>query len=108
MKRLVPLAVLGASLLAGATAVAGEVTVEVGHNRLSPAETTVQVGDTVSFHNVDAMPGGHTLVADDGSFESPSLEKDQRWSHVFDKAGTYTYRIKEHPDAKGKIQVEPQ
>ena len=52
------------------------------------------------------MPGGHTIVASDGSFESPSLSKDQKWSHTFTEPGVYAYEIKEHPSAKGKIVVE--
>ena len=64
------------------------------------------VGTTVVFHNLDEMPGGHTIVASDGSFESPGLAKDQKWSHTFTEPGVYAYEIKEHPSAKGKIVVE--
>ena len=81
------------------------VTVDLGHNRLSPSEITIAVGGSVTFHNQDEMPGGHTLAADDGSFESPPLAKDESWSRTFPTAGTYPYHIKEHPGAKGKITV---
>jgi plastocyanin len=87
-------------------AAAGEVTVTVGHSRIEPAEIRVQAGDTVVFHNVDEMPGGHTIVAKDGSFESPPLAKDQKWSHAFEKAGRFPIRIKQHPDAVGEVIVE--
>ena len=60
----------------------------------------------MTFHNLDEMPGGHTIVADDGSFESPAMGKDERWSRTFDKAGSYPYSIKQHPSVKGKIVVE--
>lgn len=92
--------------LAAAPARGEEVTVTVGHNRIEPAQVTIQAGETVTFHNVDAMPGGHTVVSDDGSFESPPLAKDQKWSHTFEKAGTHAIRIKQHPNATGKIVVE--
>jgi plastocyanin len=92
--------------LAAAPVLAGTTVVKVGHNRLEPAEVTVAVGSTVTFHNEDEMPGGHTLVAADGSFESPPLAKDEEWSHTFEKAGTYTYTIKQHPTAKGSITVK--
>jgi plastocyanin len=99
--------VIACALLALASpALADEVGVEVGHNRLDPAEVRIEVGDTVVFHNVDAMPGGHTVVADDGSFESPPLEKDGRFEHTFEEKGTVTYHIEQHPDARGKIVVE--
>ncbi len=80
--------------------------VEVGHNRLSPNEITIAVGETVTFHNQDEMPGGHTLVADDGSFQSPPLKKGEEWSRTFEKPGTYDYHMRQHPDAKGTITVE--
>lgn len=93
-------------LLSTAPAFAGQTVVKVGHNRLEPAEVTIEAGSTVTFKNEDQMPGGHTIVADDGSFESPGLAKDEEWSHTFEKAGTYLYKIKEHPSATGKIIVK--
>ncbi len=94
------------TLLAAPLAAYTETTVEVGHNHLSPAEVSIEAGETVTFHNRDAMPGGHTIVADDGSFSSPPLDKDEDWSHAFEKAGTYPFHIKEHPSAEGKIVVK--
>lgn len=88
------------------SALASDVRVEVGHARLDPATVVVSEGDTVTFHNVDSMPGGHSVVADDGSFASPPLAKDERWSYTFDEIGVYPYHIKEHPGAKGKVTVE--
>ena len=93
-------------VLASGAALAGEPTVAVGHNRLTPSKLTVKPGTTVTFENQDEMPGGHTIVADDGSFESPGLAKGQSWSHTFDEPGTYPYSIKEHPAAKGSVTVE--
>lgn len=83
-----------------------EAEVQVGHNKLDPSDLTVAAGATVVFHNLDEMPGGHTIAADDGSFQSPGLAKDQNWSHTFNEPGVYLYSIKEHPTAKGKIVVE--
>ena len=85
---------------------AAEVTVTVGHNKIDPAQVTIHAGDTVVFHNVDEMPGGHSLAADDGSFQSPPLAKDASWSHAFTKPGSYGYAIREHPGTKGKIVVQ--
>ena len=101
--------VLGAMMafLALPTGVAADdAIVQVGHNRLEPTEVSISAGGTVTFHNQDEMPGGHSIVADDGSFESPALAKDDSWSHTFEKSGTYPYHIKEHPEAKGKIVVK--
>ncbi len=87
-------------------AAAGDVTVTVGHGRLDPADVTITMGDTVTFHNVDLMPGGHSVVADDGSFASPGLGKDENWSHTFEKPGVFPYKLREHPTATGKVTVE--
>ena len=106
MKGLVVLGTLLALLAFPLIVEAADTTVEVGHNRLEPAEVTIGAGAKVAFHNQDEMPGGHTIVADDGSFESPPLAKDDSWSREFTEPGTYKYHIKEHPDAKGKIIVK--
>jgi plastocyanin len=95
-----------AIVLAATAAWAGEVTVRVGHNKIDPAAVTIQAGDTVVFHNLDEMPGGHTVAADDGSFESPPLAKDQEWRHTFAEPGSHGIHIKQHPGAKATITVE--
>lgn len=87
-------------------AAAEEVTVTVGHNRIEPARVSIRAGDTVRFHNVDEMPGGHTIAAQDGSFESPALARDESWSRTFEEPGTYPIQIRQHPKATGEIVVE--
>jgi len=106
MRRIVPLAALLALLAAPLRATAADTQVEVGHNRLAPARVEITAGDSVTFHNVDQMPGGHTVAADDGSFSSPPLAKDQSWSHTFPKPGSFGVHIKEHPGAKATIEVK--
>jgi plastocyanin len=94
------------ALVFAVPAFAAEVTVTVGHNRLDPYQVKIKAGDTVVFHNVDEMPGGHTVAAKDGSFESPPLAKGQSWSHEFEEAGVFPILIKQHPNAVGEIVVE--
>lgn len=101
-----PIARSGAAALLALPAAAAEVKVTVGHSKIDPARVRIAVGDTVVFHNVDAMPGGHTVVSKDGSFSSPPLAKGEAWSHAFDKAGTYPIGIEQHPDAVGEVVVE--
>ncbi len=93
-------------LLAVPLSVTAETIVEVGHNRLEPAAVMIKKGDTVTFVNKDQMPGGHTIVANDGTFESPPLGKDESWSHTFDEFGDYGFSIQQHPSAKGTVTVE--
>jgi len=81
-------------------------TVTVGHNRIEPAKVSIHKGESVTFHNVDEMPGGHTIVADDGSWKSPPLKKDESFTRKFDKPGTTTIHIEQHPTAKGEIDVQ--
>lgn len=81
-------------------------TIEVRHNKLSPQLVQIGAGETVTFHNVDKMPGGHTVMAVDGSFSSPGLGQGEDWSHTFDVPGVYQVRIKEHPSAEARIVVE--
>lgn len=107
MRRVMPaLASVVAALVLAGGAWAHGVTVKIGHNRIEPEEVTVRQGGIVHFVNEDAMPGGHTLVADDGSFESPGLPKGGDWHHTFAEPGVYSYHIKEHPSANGRVIVE--
>lgn len=98
----VSIVLLGSALAASAD----EVTIQVGHNSLKPSKVAIKAGDTVTFENEAEMPGGHTIVAADGSFSSPPLEKGGSWSHQFKKSGTHVFHIKEHPEAKGEIVVK--
>ena len=96
-----------ASLLGlAAPALAEDVMVTLTHGKVAPPEVIVSMGDTVTFRNESNMPGGLSIVADDGSFESPGLGVDETWSHTFHKLGVYPYHIGEHPNAKGKVIVE--
>ncbi|MDH3519988.1 MAG: hypothetical protein OEM49_05970 [Myxococcales bacterium] len=92
--------------LTSAGAFAADVMVHVGHNRLDPAAVSIAVGDTVTFHNMDAMPGGHTVATEDGALSSPPLQKDQAWSHKFTEPGSFGFHIVEHPAAKTTIVVK--
>ncbi len=106
MRKILSLCFLLTFVLASQHVHAGDAMVHVGHNKLDPIELKVASGTTVVVHNMDEMPGGHTIVADDDSFQSPGLAKDESWSHTFAEPGVYSYSIKQHPSAKGKITVE--
>ncbi len=93
-------------LFAAPIAASAETMVHVGHNRLEPADVTIKAGETVTFHNQDKMPGGHTIVSDDETFSSPALDQDETWSHTFEEAGSFPYHIQQHPDAMGTVTVE--
>jgi plastocyanin len=90
MKRLLllPIAVIAAFMVA-VTAGASTQTVQVTKNGFTPQSATINVGDTVTWHNADTAD--HQVVADDGSFASPVLHADQSYSHTFASAGTVKY-----------------
>ena len=105
--RRIATALAAAALFGAAAARAAGPTITVGHNRIDPAKVSIQKGDSVTFHNVDAMPGGHTIAADDGSFTTPPLKKDESFTQKFDQPGSVHIHIVQHPGAKGEIDVSP-
>ncbi len=97
---------LAAALLLVAAPALADVTVEVGHSHFEPATVTIKKGESVTFHNVDEMPGGHTVAAEDGSFQSPPLAKDEDYTHKFESPGTVKLKLIQHPNTTGEVIVE--
>jgi len=90
MKRLIMLFVVAlATAMVAVAAGASTQTVQVTKNGFTPQSATVNVGDTVTWHNADTAD--HQVVANDGSFASPVLHSDQSYSHTFTSAGTVKY-----------------
>lgn len=92
---------------------AGGQKVRIVHAKFVPADVTVTVGDTVTWANEDE--DGHSITADDGSFDShPDCSEDTQdkclpaggsWSHTFDKAGRYPYHSRTEGQ-KGVVVVK--
>ena len=70
----------------------------------SPTPLSVAVGQKVVFKNSDSV--AHTVTAEDKSFDSGDMQQGKTWSHVFDKAGTYTYTCAYHSFMHGSIVVK--
>jgi plastocyanin len=68
-----------------------------------PDPVRVQVGGKVIWQNEDAAP--HTATADDGSFDTGTIEQGKLGSETFKKAGTYPYYCEIHPDMHGTVEV---
>ena len=68
-----------------------------------PEEVTVDVGTTVTWTNKDAAP--HTATADDGSFDTGNLRKDDAKEVTFSKAGSFAYFCEFHKFMRAKIVV---
>jgi plastocyanin len=68
-----------------------------------PDPVTVQVGGKVTWQNEDTAP--HTATADDGSFDTGTIEQGKIKSETFKQAGTFTYFCQIHPTMHGTVEV---
>jgi len=68
-----------------------------------PDPVTIQAGGKVIWQNEDPEP--HTATADDGSFDTGTIEEGKLKSETFKDAGTYTYFCEIHPDMHGTVEV---
>jgi len=69
----------------------------------SPDRIEVAPDTEVSWRNDDPTP--HTVTADDGSFDSGTLESGDGFSFRFDGPGTYRYACSIHPAMRGTVRV---
>lgn len=69
-----------------------------------PPELTVKVGTEVTWTNEDSAP--HTATADDGSFDTDTIEGGNSGSATLDEPGTFTYFCSFHAFMKGSVTVE--
>jgi plastocyanin len=68
-----------------------------------PDPVVVQVGGKVIWQNEDSAP--HTATADDGSFDTGTIETGKLGSATFKEAGTFTYFCEIHPGMHGTVEV---
>lgn len=68
-----------------------------------PDPVVVQVDGKVIWQNQDTAP--HTATADDGSWDTGTIEKGKLGSETFKEPGTFTYFCEIHPDMKGTVEV---
>jgi plastocyanin len=68
-----------------------------------PDPVVVQAGGKVIWQNQDAAP--HTATADDGSFDTGTIEKGKIGSETFKEAGTFAYFCEIHPTMHGSVEV---
>jgi plastocyanin len=77
--------------------------VKIDNFSFTPATVTVAVGTRVTWTNRDDIP--HSVVTEDKTIKSKVLDTDEKFSYVFDKAGTYSYFCSIHPKMKGTVVV---
>lgn len=71
----------------------------------SPDPVRIQEGGKVIWQNEDSTP--HTATADDGSFDTGTIEQGKIGSATFKEAGTFTYHCTIHPTMHGTVEVVP-
>jgi len=80
-------------------------TVRVAYGAIRPAVLTIRKGETVHFLNANTGGGPCTVVAEDGSFRSPVMERAGGWHMTFDEAGSFPFFVEEYSKAKGLVIV---
>jgi plastocyanin len=78
--------------------------VKIDNFSFTPATLTVPAGTEVTWTNRDDIP--HTVVSDDQSMKSKTLDTDDKFTFTFTKPGTYSYFCSLHPKMKGKVVVQ--
>jgi len=78
--------------------------VSIENFAFGPAEVTVSVGDTITWTN-DESGIPHTTTADDGLWDSGTLNPDDTYSFTFTEPGTYTYFCSIHPSMRAVVTV---
>lgn len=77
--------------------------IEISDFMFQTAELKIKVGDRVEFVNKDQVE--HSVIAEDGSFDTGSLAKGDKSVVTFKKAGNINYYCGAHPGMKGVIKV---
>src|SRR4029079_10312097 len=106
MRTVVLAAVAGLALaITGASQTASTVTktVSITATAFSPTSRTIATTDAIKWTNNDTK--SHQVVANNGSFVSPTIAPGKSYTHTFNTAGTYRYHDALHPALTGKIVV---
>lgn len=78
--------------------VAAQATITVSNVKFEPRTLRVKAGTNVTWTNKE---GAHTVVADNGAFESDTLAAGQSFSYKFTKPGKYPYYCTFHGSKGG-------
>jgi plastocyanin len=69
----------------------------------TPPTLNVSAGTQVSWTNTG--PSNHTVTANDGSFDSGTIQRNATFNFTFAKAGTFAYHCSIHPTMLGTVTV---
>jgi plastocyanin len=88
---------------AAAAPAGNQVAVSIVNFLYDPSPVNVAVGDTVTWTNNDTVP--HTVTANDGSFQSGTMQPGATFSFTFTGAGTFDYHCEFHANMSGQVVV---
>ncbi len=77
-------------------------TVTLTNFQFSPKSLTIKARSEVTW---EVKEGTHNITADKGTFESQTLSAGQRFSHKFEKPGTYRYYCTFHGSKGGHVMA---
>jgi plastocyanin len=100
--RVVALVIAIAALAPGAAALATSQTVVIQNFSFAPSLTTINVGESITWHNLDAF--NHTATSDTGAFDT-AIPAAGNKTIPFSVAGSYAYHCSIHPTMKGTVVV---
>ena len=83
---------------------AGSGSVTIADFQFTPAQITINQGDTVTWTNNG--PAAHSATVPDGSFDTGIFPAGQSRTHTFSDAGTFSYICTPHPNMHGTIVVQ--
>ena len=78
-------------------------TVSITATGFTPTSRTIATTDSIKWTNNDTK--SHQVVANNGSFVSPTIAPGKSYSHTFNTAGTFRYHDALFPSRTGKIVV---
>jgi plastocyanin len=87
----------------GGGGASAEASVSIEYASYKPRQMDVLTGDTVTWTNESAR--GHTVTAEDGSFDSGRVNVGERFMHSFPAAGAYPYYCRLHPTIRGEVDA---
>jgi plastocyanin len=95
----------GSTATSSAASSGGGVTIKMQNIQFAPKDTTVKVGQKVTWTNDDSTD--HNVTADSGAdFKSKDFGKDGTFSFTPDQAGTIKYECTLHPGMTATITVQ--
>lgn len=87
----------------GASGAANPNAVRIQDFGYTPPTLDVKAGTQVTWTN--GGPSNHTVTANDGSFDSGTIQRNGNFAFTFSQAGSFDYHCSIHPTMLGTVRV---